>query len=106
MKKENFMGFQVIHPSEIEKIMRREPAIVVDVREPEAYHTYHYPGARNYPYEHIARWRGTLSKNYAWILYCEYGSTSFLAARQLAGDGQRVYAVAGGIHAIRNYFHD
>jgi rhodanese-related sulfurtransferase len=100
------MGFQVIHPGEIEEIIGREAAIVVDVREREAYRTYHYRGAYNYPYEDMEKWIRRLSKRYSLILYCEHGSTSLLAARRLAKEGYRVYAVAGGIHAIRQYFHD
>jgi rhodanese-related sulfurtransferase len=100
------MEFQVIHPRQMEDIIRRERAMVVDVRDREAYRTYHYRTAYNYPYEEMEKWKYRFPGNYALILYCEYGSTSLLAARQLAKEGYRVYAVAGGIHAIRQYFHD
>ena len=35
--------------------------------------------------------------------YCDYGSTSLLAARKLAKAGYEVYTVVGGIHAIKEY---
>ena len=43
-------------------------------------------------------------RNRALILYCEYGSTSLLAARQLGKEGYEVYTVIGGAKAMQEYF--
>lgn len=100
------MGFEIIRPQDMTEIIANRNAIVVDVRDREEYRTYHYRSAYNYPYEEIDQWSCRLSKRRAIILYCAYGSTSILAARRLAQAGYEVYTVTGGIHAIRQYFHD
>lgn len=42
-----------------------------------------------------------LPKNRPLVLYCDYGSTSLLAARKLGREGYEVYTVVGGIEAMR-----
>ncbi len=97
------MAFYTIHPREIEAVLMEKRAVVVDVRENEEYRAYHYRNARNYPYEETESWTRRIPKNRVLILYCDYGSTSLLAARRLAREGMTVYTVIGGIHAIRQY---
>lgn len=99
------MGFQVIHSREIEHIQKDRRAILIDVREPEAYQAYHFPGARNFPYDSMESWTRRLPRYRALILYCDYGSTSLMAARRLGKEGYEVYTVAGGIEAMKSYFH-
>ena len=82
------MTFYTIHPRELEDIMRRKHGILIDVREADSYREYHYPNARNLPYRPL-------------VLYCDYGSTSLLAARKLGREGYEVYTVVGGIEAMR-----
>ena len=82
------MTFYTIHPRELEDIMRRKHGILIDVREADSYREYHYPNARNLPYEKIDQWMHRLPKNRPLVLYCDYGSTSLLAARKL-GRGMR-----------------
>ena len=74
------MTFYTIHPRELEDIMRRKHGILIDVREADSYREYHYPNARNLPYEKIDQWMHRLPKNRPLVLYCDYGSTSLLAA--------------------------
>lgn len=97
------MAFYTIHPREISDVMFQKRAIIIDVREREDYREYHYRGAVNCPYEEIDRWLYRFPKRRVLILYCEYGSTSLLAARKLAQAGYEVYTVVGGIQAIRSY---
>ena len=97
------MEFYLIHPREISALVREKRAIVIDVREREAYRIFHYQNARNYPYEEMMRRDLCLPKNRIFILYCDYGSTSLMAARQLSKDGYEVYSVVGGIEAIKKY---
>lgn len=96
------MKFYMLHPKRIDEMVKKEHAIVIDVRERTSYQNFHYPGAYNYPYEEIGRWAGRLPKNRKLILYCEYGSTSLLAARRLSREGYTVYTVNGGIQGIRS----
>lgn len=95
------MTFSIIHPREIAELVRKKRAIIIDVREREAYREYHYKNAYNCPYEEIEYWICRIPRGRAFILYCEHGSTSILAARRMAKEGCETYAVAGGIHAIR-----
>ncbi len=95
------MAFYTIHPREIEAVIRDTHAIVIDVREPDEYREYHYRNAVSCPYEEMDCWMHRLPRNRALILYCDYGSTSLLAARSLGREGMTVYTVIGGIHAMR-----
>ena len=95
------MRFQMIHPREIAHIQKHRGALVVDVREPERYAEEHWNGARNVPYEELERWLCRLPAR-PMILYCEYGSTSLLAARKLGAEGYEVYTVIGGFDAMRH----
>ena len=51
--------------------------------------------------EKIDQWMHRLPKNRPLVLYCDYGSTSLLAARKLGREGYEVYTVVGGIEAMR-----
>ena len=95
------MTFYTIHPRDLEDIMRRKHGILIDVREADSYREYNYPNARNLPYEKIDQWMHRLPKNRPLVLYCDYGSTSLLAARKLGREGYEVYTVVGGIEAMR-----
>lgn len=97
------MAFYTIHPREISNILFQKRAVVIDVREREDYREYHYRGAVNCPYEEIDRWLYRFPRGRTLILYCEYGSTSLLAARRLSQEGYEVYTVVGGIRAIKPY---
>lgn len=100
------MGFQVIHPREVEKIRKNRGAALIDVRPPEEYKGYHLKGAINLPFEDMDNWMHRLSKRRALILYCDYGSTSLAAARRLGREDFEVYTVVGGIEAMKRfYFH-
>lgn len=96
------MDFYTIHPREIKEILREKRAVVIDVREREEYLEYHYPQARNFPYDEIDTWMCQLPRNRVFILYCDYGSTSLMAARKLGKEGYEVYTVIGGIEAMKS----
>lgn len=98
------MGFYTIYPRDIQSVCFQKRARVVDIREPEAYRIYHYRGAMNVPYREEEGWGRCFLRNRALILYCEYGSTSLLAARQLGKEGYEVYTVIGGAKAMQEYF--
>ena len=78
-------------------------ALVLDVRERESYREGHFRGAYCCPYEEIDGWMRHFNRNRTLLVYCEYGSTSLLAARQLSKCGYEVYTVVGGMQAIRRY---
>lgn len=100
------MTFYTIHPKELSSVVRQKNAMIIDVREREEYREYHYRNAVNYPYDDIESWICRIPRRCTLILYCDFGSTSLLAARRLAKEGFEVYTVTGGIQALRRYLND
>ncbi len=96
------MSFYMLHPKEIEQIRREKNAIVVDVRERRQYLQYHYKNAVNIPYSEDERWLNQFCGKRVYILYCDYGNVSLLAARKLSKRGITTYTVIGGTKAIGN----
>lgn len=97
------MAFYTIHPREIDSVLMQKNAQIIDVRSREEYRRSHFRNAVNCPYDDMEYWLHRFPKRRVLMLYCEYGSTSLLAARRLAKEGYEVYTVVGGIHAIRKY---
>lgn len=95
------MSFYTIHPKEIESILRTKRALIIDVRSREEYCEDHYRNALNCPYGEMDCWIHRFPIRRPLLLYCDYGSTSLLAARRLAKEGYEVYTVIGGLHGIR-----
>ena len=73
----------------------------IDVREREEYLLYHIPGAKNLPYDDMEQWEKRLDKSKTYVLYCERGSLSMMAAKQLLKDGYSVCTLIGGIRAVQ-----
>lgn len=100
------MAFYTIHPREINAILEKKHAIIIDIRERADYQAYHLKRALNIPYEDNDTWVKNFRGRRALILYCEHGSTSVLAARRLSKAGLEVYTIVGGVSALREYFND
>ena len=94
------MGFETIPAKELDRLVPSGRGVIIDLRSPEEYRQRHIRGAINLPYE---RWNGIFpySEQQEIILYCERGSVSMAAARDLAEKGYRVKTVVGGIRAYR-----
>ncbi len=95
------MTFQTIYPREIENLQKEERALLVDIREREAFRKEHWNGAVCAPYDSRALWYQGLPKHRPIILYCEHGGSSMLAGRTLGQQGYKVYAVVGGYEAMK-----
>ena len=100
------MNFGIIAPGEIERFVRDEESVIIDLRDREEFAVGHIVGAINIPYR---EWKA-YEQSYEFVkvaakkkivLYCERGPTSFAVAKELAEKGIRVNAMAGGIHAYR-----
>lgn len=77
-------------------------AALVDVRSPEEFSQDHYPGARNIPLTLIAERAKELgSTDTPVILYCNSGSRSAPALRQLKRLGFQKTVNAGGLSRLR-----
>lgn len=97
------MSFYVIHPREIELARQQKKAMIVDIREKCEYQKYHYKNAINIPYREGEGWLDKFGKGCCYILYCDYGNMSLLAARKLGKRGIEVYTVVGGMQGIHRY---
>lgn len=93
------MEFRTIGINEIETYLSRPNTSMIDMRTKEEYDLYHLQGAKNIPYDDLDRYKKRLSKNITYILYCERGGSSLLAAKELSKEGYHVYTVIGGIRA-------
>lgn len=95
------MRFENITLKRAKKIMEYYPAILIDVREPEEYETFHLKGAINIPYEKISETH--FQKEALYIVYCDNGMQSMRAARDMALDGYHVLNVLGGLKGSDKY---
>lgn len=100
--------FELIYASQLQQKQRESRALVVDIREREAYEQGHWPGAISYPYDQLERGNIRLPKNRKLILYCDHGGGSMQMARMLGEQGYQVASVVGGYEAMKkiskNYF--
>ncbi len=95
------MKFDTIPAKNLEKYSDRSKYIFIDVRSPEEFWQGHIPGAINIPYETLRVPMSGLGRNKTYILYCDRGATSLLAARRLYQGGYDVLSVIGGLAAYR-----
>ncbi len=97
------MNFEVIYPKDVEETLRREHAILLDIRTEEEYREDHWPGADNFPYSKAENWEYKLPYKRLVILYCEHGASSMQLARRLGMKGYRTASVVGGYEAMKKY---
>lgn len=100
MEGQDVYGFEMIHAADMEKIIKRERVIILDLRSEESYKKGHIKNARNFPITYIEKWKHEIPDRVGLILYCEHGNQSLLAARKLRGRGGNVYTLLGGYQAF------
>ncbi len=96
------MKFEMITPGQLDDYVGNSGALIIDLREPEEFVQRHIRGAVNIPYERFQK-RMMFPMDMELILYCERGSISISAARELSEKGYRVKTVVGGLHAYRGF---
>lgn len=102
MERAKIYGFEMIQAADILETMRRERAMLIDLRDEESYQEGHIKHAKNFPLPYIEEWSGRVPGGISLILYCEHGNQSLLAARKLRGRKGPVYTVVGGYQAYLN----
>lgn len=80
--------------------INRNETVIVDVRNQEEYNRGHIRGAINISYEEESK-LCQLSKSKTYIVYCDRGAVSLIAARLMIKCGLNVKAITGGIVAYR-----
>ena len=93
------MDFETIPAKELDRCVR-EGRVIIDLRTPQEYRAGHIKGEINLPYEQLEEKISSLPDEEL-VLYCERGSVSMAAARELAARNYRVKTVVGGIRAYR-----
>lgn len=91
-------GMDTISAHELDTYHRRRDVLIIDLRSSEEYKVSHFDGAVNIPYEEFENYE-KLPKTKLLVLYCDRGSASLLAARELDKRGFRVKSVVGGFAA-------
>ena len=94
------MNFGTISPREIDSYLFKPDYILIDIRSPRDFRRRHIKGAVCIPYENLQD-RVYLLRRKTLILYCERGSTSMKAARELAEAGYRFLTLVGGIQSYK-----
>lgn len=96
-------SLETISPKMLDYYVNSKRAFIIDLRSSEEYKKGHIRGAVSVPYEsgHMG-FRPPKEKEI--ILYCERGSHSLIAARELVKEGYRVRSVIGGIRAYRGMY--
>lgn len=97
------MNFETIPAKSMDEYIGRNDCIIIDLREREDYMQGHITGAYNLPFEELER-SVPMRRDITYILYCERGASSLMAAKHLAREGYRVKAVIGGILAYRGRY--
>lgn len=91
---------RLISVRELDAYVDRYPAVyLIDVRPEEEFRRSHIRHAVNIPYEEGIIWK--LPRQKEIVVYCDRGSTSMMAARDLLKAGYRVVSVSGGIMEYR-----
>ena len=94
------MEIETISAGELDKFYDSEKALVIDLRSPKEFARMHSDGAVNIPSDELENTE-RLEKDKLLVLYCDRGSASLIAARELQARGYRVNSVVGGIRAYR-----
>ena len=94
------MGFHTIGVGELWNMLQRSDIYLIDVRDRCDYRKFHIRGARNLPYDELGKWKNDLPHGKKIIIYCERGSSSMMAAKQLVRLRYDVYTLIGGICAL------
>ncbi|HEY3282934.1 MAG TPA: rhodanese-like domain-containing protein [Armatimonadota bacterium] len=81
-------GYGTLTPAEAQAAISDDPDLVVlDVRTPEEYMVHHIPGARLCPLDSLSARASELDPHLRYLVVCEHGVRSEMAARFLAQSG-------------------
>lgn len=87
---------EIMQWEKLSRYIYRSDALVIDLRDREAYQKGHVTGAWNIPYEELEEhWKEVRGYDIV-ILYCDHGNHSLTAARRLAKEGIQTFSMAGG----------
>lgn len=94
------MNIQFIGVSEVEKYLKNDIYQFIDLRDASEYRKRHIRGAVSMPYEIFQKKYNSLSRNKIYVLYCDRGATSVMAAATMQKSGYKCRSLSGGIMAF------
>lgn len=93
------LSMEIISSAQLIYYLNHPEYRIVDLRARNAFLKGHIQGAIHVPYDEYQEKFQLLSKNMTYILYCDKGGSSLLAARWLDQHGFNVLSLNGGISA-------
>ena len=95
------MYYYTISQNELAHYLQKSNTTLIDLRTPESFQKGHIPNAINIPYSQLhTKSLSAFNKDMV-ILYCDRGSQSLLAARELQKRGITAFSIYGGFLAYR-----
>ena len=88
-----------INIRDIDEYIGNDKYIILDVRNETEYKRNHIDGAINIPYRQIEHYEVELNRNKTYVIYCEHGGVSIMAAKKLFRRGYKVINTIGGLAA-------
>lgn len=92
--------FEPISAKTLDYYVDRPDALIIDLRDEEAYSKSHIRTAIHIPYSQLEE-KIDFPKGKILIFYCDRGGASILAGKQLAKKGYETRSVIGGFEAYR-----
>lgn len=90
-----------INASQLSQVLVTNP-IIIDVRQPYEFASYHLPTAVNIPYQSLVMYpERYLNKKNTYYLICQHGGESYRACLMLEPAGYKVISIAGGYSNLR-----
>lgn len=77
--------------------LQAKKALLIDLRSPQDFASFHIPGFINRPFYQIATWLATINPHQPVYFICPHGQTAYDIAYALTTEGYQAYAFIGGI---------
>ena len=95
------MSLDLVSQTEVLRYIRQGNAVVIDLRDKEAYDQCHIPGAVSIPYDTFDETMALLKMYGILILCCERGAASLQLGRRLSEMGYNTFSLVGGMELWR-----
>ncbi len=90
-----------INAAQLSHVLPTNP-IIIDVRTPYEYSSYHLPTAINIPYQTLVMYpERYLNRQDTYYLICQHGGESYRACLMLEPAGYKVVSISGGYSSMR-----
>lgn len=99
------MSFETISAARLDFYLNHPQYKIIDLRDSEAFAKGHIRGAVNVPYDFYQEQFMGMSKNVTYILCCDRGGASMIAARWLNRKGFNVLSLYGGIQSYKGHLY-